>query len=92
MQQQHKGLRPKRTAVSRKQESIQQDRQADFRSGGLEASSRDFHQVIGSERLDIMEGFAPSEMKEETTSSLRARDVGALITLRTSVCTDWKEL
>jgi hypothetical protein len=32
MQQQHKGLRPKRAATARKQEGIQQDHQADFQT------------------------------------------------------------
>jgi hypothetical protein len=45
---------------------------------------------MGGERLDIVEGSAPSEMKEETTSSLKARDAAASITLGTFTCTNWK--
>jgi hypothetical protein len=39
MQQRHKGPRPKRVAMFRKQEGIQQDCQADFQTGGREESS-----------------------------------------------------
>jgi hypothetical protein len=49
IQQRHKGLRPNRAAVSRKQEGIQQDHQADFWTEGHEVSTRDFHRVTGSE-------------------------------------------
>jgi hypothetical protein len=42
MQQQHKETRPKRGAMSRKQEGIQQDRQADSWTGDHEASNRAF--------------------------------------------------
>jgi hypothetical protein len=43
------GPKPERTAAPRKQEGVQQDGQADFRTGVREASSRDFHRVTGSE-------------------------------------------
>jgi hypothetical protein len=36
-----------------------------------------------SERLDIMEGWVPSETKEETAHGVRAGDVGAPATLGT---------
>jgi hypothetical protein len=49
MQQRHKGLRPNRAAMSRKQEGIKQDSQADSWTGGHEVSRRDFHPVTGSE-------------------------------------------
>jgi hypothetical protein len=49
MQQRHKGLQPNRAVMSRKQEVIQQDRQADFGTGGHEVSSWGFHQVTRSE-------------------------------------------
>jgi hypothetical protein len=75
MQQRHKGPRPNRAAMSGKQEGIQRDRQADFRVGGREASSRDFHRVMVS---------------DWTTSSLRARGVGASTTLGSIARTDRK--
>jgi hypothetical protein len=60
------------------------DPQTNYRVGGREVSSRDFQRIVESERLDIVEGSAPSEMEEETTNnSFRAMDVGALTTLRT---------
>jgi hypothetical protein len=68
-------------AMSKKQEGIQQDCQADLRTGGHEASHQDFHWVMGTEWWDIVEGSAPSEKKEGTTSSSRARDVGTSTTL-----------
>jgi hypothetical protein len=48
---------------------IQQDHQTDFWTGGREASSQDFHRVMRSESLSIMEELAPSEMKEETSKA-----------------------
>jgi hypothetical protein len=42
--------------------------------------------------MDIVEGPVPSKMKEETTNnSVRAIEVGALSTLGTSACTNWKK-
>jgi hypothetical protein len=49
MQQQHKGLKPKSAATSRKQEGIQQDHQADFRAGVHEVYSKVFHRVTRSD-------------------------------------------
>jgi hypothetical protein len=71
---------------------IQQDRQKGFQTGGREMSSRVLHWVAENEWLDIVEGSAPSKTKEVTTSSLRAMDVGALMTVRTFACTDQKKL
>jgi hypothetical protein len=52
-------------------------------------------QIVGTSSIseneyqDIVEGSAPSEMKEETTnSSLRAMEVGTLTTLGTFALTD----
>jgi hypothetical protein len=90
MQRRHKGSRPKRAATSRKQEGIQQDRQTDFQTEGREASRWDFHWVAESEWLDTVEGLTLSETKEETTSSSRARDIGASTTLGTFACTNQK--
>jgi hypothetical protein len=86
----HKGPDCEMVATCRKQEGIQQDHQADFRTGGCEVSIWDFHWVTRSEWLDIVEGLACSEMKEEITSSLRARDVGASTTLGTFAHTNRK--
>lgn len=77
-------------AISRKQKGIQPDRQTDFRTGDHEVSSWYFHQVRESERLYVVEGSAPSEIKEEITSSLRAIDVAASTILGTFAHTDQK--
>jgi hypothetical protein len=66
--------------VPREQAGIPLDHPTDFWTGDYEASSQDFSQVTGSEWLDIVEGLGPSETKEETASSLRARDAGASTT------------
>jgi hypothetical protein len=81
MPQRHKEARPKRALTSRKQENTQQDLQADHRAGGHKANSWDFHQTVENECQDIMKQSAPTQTKEETTSSLRARDVGGLVIL-----------
>jgi hypothetical protein len=49
VQQWHKEPRPETEATSRKQEGIQQDRQADFRIRSREVSSQNFHRVMDSE-------------------------------------------
>jgi hypothetical protein len=72
------------------QQGIQQDRHADLRTGGREASSCDFHRVTGREWLDTVDGSAPYETKDETTSTLEARYVGASDTLGTSSRISWK--
>jgi hypothetical protein len=69
MQQWHKGPKPKRVAMCRKQEVIQQGSQADFQTRGCEASSWDFHQVTESVWLDIVEGSVPSKMTEEMSKA-----------------------
>jgi hypothetical protein len=61
----------------RKQEDIQQDRQADSRTGGHETANWVFHQAAESEWLDIVEVSAPTQTEEEPTSGLRAVAVGA---------------
>jgi hypothetical protein len=40
---------------------------------------------------DIIEELAPTQMEEDIASSLRARDVGALATLRSFACTVGKD-
>jgi hypothetical protein len=90
MQQRHKRLKPKRAATSWKQESIQQDRQADFWTGVHEACNQVFHRVTRNDCI-LWRGRPPSETKEETTSSLKARCIGASTTLGTFACTDHKE-
>lgn len=49
-----------------KEESIQQDRQADSQAGGREASSRVFLKTAENKWLDIVEGSAISETEKET--------------------------
>jgi hypothetical protein len=49
MQQRRKEPKPKKAVTSRKQKGIQQDRQADSRTGGREASSRVFHRAAKNE-------------------------------------------
>jgi hypothetical protein len=44
------------------------------------------------EYRDIMEGLVPSEMKKETAHKVEAEYVGALTTLGTFVCTDWRKM
>jgi hypothetical protein len=44
-------------------------------------SSRDFYRASKNEWLDIVEGSAPSETKEEPARRVRAGDVGAPATL-----------
>jgi hypothetical protein len=47
--------------------------------GGREVSSRDFQRIAKNEWLDILEGSAPSETKEETTNnSLRGINIETL--------------
>jgi hypothetical protein len=65
MQQWNKGLRHKMAVMSEEGAHNQQELQEDCRVGGCEASSWDFHRVMGSEWLDTVEGSGPSEMKEE---------------------------
>jgi hypothetical protein len=90
MKQWHKGLRPETVTASRKQESIQQDCQGNFRTRDHEMSIWDFQRVAKNEYQDIVEESAPSEMKEELASSFRVRaiDGKALTTLATVNLTD----
>jgi hypothetical protein len=76
-----KGPRLKGAATSWKREDIQQDHQEGSHVGDHEAMSRTFSQDSEKEYQDIVEGSAPSTMKEETTHRLRAGDVGAPATL-----------
>jgi hypothetical protein len=78
MQQCHKDLRTKRVITSGKQENNQTScRSADLRAGCLKANSWDFHYTSENVCQDIVEGSAPSETKEETTSDrLRVMDEG----------------
>jgi hypothetical protein len=57
--------------------------ETDHSTGGHQASSRVFREDSKNECYNILEESATTQMEEETTSSLRARDVGALTTLRT---------
>jgi hypothetical protein len=69
LQQRHKGSRPDAGATSRKQEDTVWCPLTNLWVGGREASNRDFRRVTESERLDIVEGSAPSESKEETSKA-----------------------
>jgi hypothetical protein len=53
-------------------------------------NSQVFHQTPKNELQDAGEEPATSQAKEETTSSLRARNEGALTTLGSFAHTDWK--
>jgi hypothetical protein len=48
---------------------IQQDLQEDSRAGDQKANSHVFNWAVESDCLDIVEGLAPSEMKEETSKA-----------------------
>jgi hypothetical protein len=48
------------------------------------------NQTLKNKLQDIVEEAATAQVKEETTSNLRSRDVGAPITLRSFAHTDWK--
>jgi hypothetical protein len=53
--------------------------------------SQVFHQTAENECYAIVEKPATTQVKEETTSSLRAMDVGASTTLGTSAHINWKK-
>jgi hypothetical protein len=91
MQRRHNGLAPKRAVVSVKQGKCQQGSETDHSAGGRQASSQVFHLDSKNECQAIVEESAPIQTKEETTSSLRARDVGAPATLRSFARTDRKK-
>jgi hypothetical protein len=57
--------------------------QTNHQTGGHEANSPVYHQAVENECKDIMKEMATIQMKEETISSLKAIDVGALTTLQT---------
>jgi hypothetical protein len=78
---------------SRKQEGIQHDHQADYRTGGYEVSSQDFHLATGNEWLDIVEGSASSQMKEKTSKTEPYIDIdgGTTGSVRTLSGTTWDE-
>jgi hypothetical protein len=70
--------------MSGKWEDSWQDLQEGSHAGDCEAKSQIFSQDLGNECQDIVEGFAPSETKEEAAHRARAGGVGALITLGSS--------
>jgi hypothetical protein len=84
--------RLKGAAASEEGEVIRQDLQQDSITGSREASSWIFHRAAESEWLDIVEGSAPSETKENTTSILRIRNMGVTTTLGTFVRTDRRKI
>jgi hypothetical protein len=52
-------------AMSGEGENIQQDFQEDCRAGDHKANSWDFYYTVENECQEIVEGLAPSEMKED---------------------------
>jgi hypothetical protein len=69
MQQWNKGPRRKTAATSEEGGNIQQDLQKDCRAENRKTNSRVFNWAAGNEWPDIVEGPAPSEMKEETSET-----------------------
>lgn len=68
-QQWHKVLRCKTKAMSGKWEDTVWSSWTNSRDRDCEANSADFHTVLGTEWQDIVEGSAPSEVKEETSKA-----------------------
>jgi hypothetical protein len=60
--------------------------------GGHQATIRVFHQTLKNKLQDIVEEPATIQVKEETAHSLRASDVGALVTVGSSARTDQKKM
>jgi hypothetical protein len=58
-------------------ESVQQDRQADCRTGGRETGNWVFRRAAENGWQDIVEDSAPTQTEEEATRGLRAGAVGA---------------
>jgi hypothetical protein len=52
-------------------------KEAYSRTGGCEVSSEIFHQAVKNEKLDTVQDSVATQIKEETTSRLRASAVGA---------------
>jgi hypothetical protein len=76
----HKGPRPE-TATTGKQRKREGGPETDYSAGGRQASGQVFRRVSRNECQDIVEEPATAQAKEETTSRLRVRDVGASTTL-----------
>jgi hypothetical protein len=60
MQNGIKGPIHKKAAASQDREDKRGDRQEDHQAGNHKASSRDFQQDVENDRLDLVEGSAPS--------------------------------
>jgi hypothetical protein len=90
MKQWHKEPSPIRVATSRKQEVIQQNCQADSWTGSHQASSRVFCEDSKNECQGIVEESTCTQIEEASTNGLRARYVGAPVTLRSFSRADWK--
>jgi hypothetical protein len=56
------------------------------------ANSRDLHYTVENDHQDIVEWWAPSEMKEETANRVRVGDVGTPATLGSSHHTDRRKM
>jgi hypothetical protein len=63
MQQQHMGPRPKRVAMSVKQEDTQQDLQGDCRAGDCKANSQICHWTAENKCLDTVQELASCKKK-----------------------------
>jgi hypothetical protein len=68
VQQWHEELRATNPATSRKQKGLPEDHQTDSQNGGFEVKSQVFNQTV--------EETAPTNMKEDSTSSLCNGTVG----------------
>jgi hypothetical protein len=75
--------------MSRKREDIRQDLQEGSRAGNREVKIQTFSHDLENEYQDIVEGSAPTDMKE-TAHRVRAGDVSAPATLGSFVPTDRK--
>jgi hypothetical protein len=76
--------------MSRKHVTCYRGHQAGSYAGDRQDSSGVFYQDSKNECQDIVEEPTTAHVKEETTHSLRARDVAALVTLGSFFWTDQK--
>jgi hypothetical protein len=76
VQQRHRGPRPEKATTSGKQGDILWGSERNSRIRCRQASNRVFRQDFHNFFQDAVEGPATAETKEETTSKLRARDIG----------------
>lgn len=77
--------------MSEEQEDIWQDIEKDFHTGNHEANSQILCQTSKIEKLDTVEGLAPSKMEKEIVHRVGASNVGAPATVNRFAYTIWKE-